>query len=62
MSIKALALELYRAQRKFDALEKTLAATALGDQDRIRRQLEEVRAERQLLRRMLDGEKENKKG
>ena len=58
MSIKALALELYRAQQKVGGLEQELAAAPLADRDRLRQRLREAQAEKDILRRMLDGEKE----
>ena len=58
MSIKALALELYRAQQKVSAREKELEDAALGERDAVRRTLDEARREYSMLRKMMDGEKE----
>lgn len=57
MSIKALALELYRAQQKVDRLEKELAQASLKNRERIRQELEAAAAEKKQLRKMLDGAK-----
>ena len=57
MSIKALAIELYRAQQKVDRLEKELARAELKDKERIRQELQVAIAERKQLRKMLDGAK-----
>ena len=59
MSIKHLALDLYRAQQKVDRLEKTLAAAAPGELAAIEEELRGAKAEWLMLRKMLDGEKEN---
>ncbi len=57
MSIKALALELYRAQQKVDRLEKELAKADPRDRERLKLELREAEAERKQLRKMLDGAK-----
>jgi len=57
MSIKALALELYRAQQKVDRVEKQLAEADLQDKERIRQVLQAALEERKQLRKMLDGAK-----
>ena len=59
MSIKHLALDLYRAQQKVDRLEKALAVAAPGELAAIEEELRGAKAEWQMLRKMLDGEKEN---
>jgi len=58
MSIRHLALDLYRAQQKVDKLEKARAAAAPREQAAVEEDLRVARAELQLLRKMLDGEKE----
>jgi hypothetical protein len=58
MSIRGLALDLYRAQQKMDRLEKELRVRPPGEQDALREELRHAKAEWQLLRKMLDGEKE----
>lgn len=58
MSIRHLATDLYRSQQKVEKLEKTLAAAAPSELAAIEEELRGARAELQLLRKMLDGEKE----
>ena len=58
MSIRHLALDLYRAQQKVDKLEKALAAAPPREVAAVEEELRRARAELQLLRKMLDGEKE----
>lgn len=57
MSIKALALELYRANQKVDRLERELAQADPKDKERVKRELQTAEAERKQLRNMLDGAK-----
>ena len=57
MSIKALALELYRCQQRVDALKKELAAAPLNRQDELREELRLATAELTQLRKMLEGAK-----
>lgn len=59
MSIRALAVDLYKAQRAVDALQKALAQAAPAEQDRIAGQLRLARKELELLRKMLEGRKES---
>lgn len=62
MSIKHLALDLYRAQQKVERLEKAIAASTAGAPGELADLEEELRgakAEWRMLRKMLDGEKEN---
>ncbi|MBB5349358.1 hypothetical protein JWG42_12980 [Desulfoprunum benzoelyticum] len=58
MSIRHLALDLYRAQQKVDKLEKALAAASPRELAAVEDELRVARADLQLLRKMLDGEKE----
>jgi hypothetical protein len=58
MSIRHLATDLYRSRQKVEKLEKTLAAAAPSELVTIEEELRGARAELQLLRKMLDGEKE----
>ncbi len=62
MSIKALALDLYRAQQEVDQLEKALEESLPTDQEEAQREKKEklriARAEYRMIRKMLDGEKE----
>ncbi len=58
MSIRHLATDLYRSRQKVEKLEKALAAAAPSELVAIEDELRRARAELQLLRKMLDGEKE----
>ena len=58
MSIKALAVELYRAQQKVHKLQDELEKAPLRDKERLRRELRTVEAELNQLRRIMEGEKE----
>lgn len=57
MSIKAIALELYRAQQKVSDFEARLEKAPLNEKEALRAELREAKAEWQILRNMLDGEK-----
>ncbi|KGO35197.1 MAG: hypothetical protein WBN83_09880 [Desulfoprunum sp.] len=59
MSIRHLALDLYRAQQKVDKLEKALAAALPREPAPLEEELRVARAELRMLRKMLDGEKES---
>lgn len=60
MSIRALALDLYRAQQEVDRLEGELAAATLAGRECNDQELRQAREHLRLLRRMMDGEKEPK--
>ena len=60
MSVKALAIDLYKAQQKVSGLESELENPAAPDKEKIREELRIARAEWKILRSMLDGEKEIK--
>ena len=55
MAIRLLARELYRLQHVVEALEKQLAQCAASDHQRIKEELRKARAEKDYLRRALDG-------
>ncbi|RJX36238.1 MAG: hypothetical protein C4531_00305 [Desulfurivibrio sp.] len=57
MSIKLLAVDLYRAQTKVHQLEAQLAEAPVDQQDAISEMLREAREELRLLRNMLEGAK-----
>ncbi|MBU4261783.1 MAG: hypothetical protein KKC76_07890 [Proteobacteria bacterium] len=57
MSIKLLAVDLYRAQTMVHQLEKQLADAPFNQQDAISEQLREAKEELRLLRNMLEGAK-----
>lgn len=55
MSIRLIARDLYRLQQAVDRLEKRLARAPLEARDRLKRELDRARAERNAVKRMLDG-------
>lgn len=59
MSIRALALELYRAQQNVETLQKKHDNATLTEKEALTQELNFARKELQMLRRMLDGEKES---
>jgi len=58
MSIKALAIELYKAQKKVHRLQDSLEEASLAEKEQLRYELKGAEAELNQLRRMMDGEKE----
>ena len=58
MSIKALAMELYKAQQKVHRLQDKLEKASLGEKDQLRYELKGAEADLKQLRRTMDGEKE----
>jgi hypothetical protein len=59
MSIRAIALELYRAQKKVAELQKAIDGRKPGETDILGKELQAAQREMSMLRRMLDGEKES---
>lgn len=59
MSIRALAKDLYRAQQNFNRLEKACERASAEDEHALKMELRMARNELEMLRRMLDGEKES---
>ncbi len=59
MSIKALALELYRARQKVDMIQKEIELKSGKEQEILRNELKIAQKEQQMLRKMLDGRKES---
>jgi hypothetical protein len=59
MSIRALALELYRAQKKVAELQKAIEAKGQGAAENLGQELRAAEKEMSMLRKMLDGEKES---
>ncbi len=57
MSIKLIAVDLYRAQKAVWKLEKELEEATLKDKEAIKRKLRQAQAEWQQLRNIMDGEK-----
>jgi len=58
MSIKALAIELYKAQQKVHRLQDKLEKASLGEKEQLRSELKGAETDLNHLRRMMDGEKE----
>ncbi len=59
MSIRALALDLYKVKLKVDVLQKEYDIATADDQPVLAQELKMVQEEFRMLRRMLDGEKES---
>lgn len=59
MSLRDLARELYRAQQQVERLEKLLLAALPEEEMAIRRELEDARAERLQLQKIIDGRKDS---
>ena len=57
MSIRMIAEDLYQLIQKMEKIEKQLKDTPFEKQDELKDQLRKVRAERDRMRRALDGEK-----
>lgn len=57
MSIQLLARELYQLIREVEALERRIAATPYEKQAPLQDQLRKLRAERERMRRMIEGRK-----
>lgn len=57
MSIRAIAQELYKAQREVEKLEKELEAAPFSEHEAIKDKLRKAKADWQALRNILDGEK-----
>ena len=59
MSIRLMAKDLYRAQQNVDQLQKTYDACSVTEKTILGIELKAAVQERDILRRMLDGEKES---
>ncbi len=59
MSIKALALELYRARQKVDKIQKKIEMHPGKEQKALIIELKTAQREQDVLRKMLDGRKES---
>ena len=59
MSIRLIAKELYRLQQEVEKLEHELASAPAGQREALTDQLRKTRAERNRMRRALDGTKES---
>ena len=56
MSIRLLAKDLYRLQKEVEALEKKLQEASYDRKTHLEEQLRTAKAEKERLRRMLDGQ------
>ena len=59
MSIKSLARELYKAQQNVVAVQKKIDEVAPADKESLAQEMKLAQKDLQMLRRMLDGEKES---
>lgn len=59
MSLRDLARELYRAQQQVERLEKLLLSAAPEEEMTIQGELQDARAERQQLQKIIDGRKDS---
>lgn len=59
MSIRLMAKDLYRAQQNVDQLQKQIEESSSVECELLLRELKAATQERDMLRRMLDGEKES---
>lgn len=55
MSVRLIAMELYRLHQEVERLEKELAAATAAKHGEVKRKLERAKHERNQVRRMLDG-------
>ena len=55
MSLRLIARDLYRRQQDVDRLEKELSDASPGKRDPLKRRLVRAKAEREAMRRILDG-------
>ena len=59
MSIRLIAQDLYRLQQEVDKIEKQIESAAYEKQEALKDQLRKIKAERDRIRRMLDGSKDS---
>ena len=59
MSLRDLARELYRAQQEVERLEKLLLSATPGEEMIIQGELQDARAERRQLQKIIDGRKDS---
>ncbi len=59
MSIRSLARDLYKSQQRVAALQKEFDSASQDKKDFLAQDLKHARNELEMLRRMLDGEKES---
>ena len=58
MSLRLIAKDLYRLQKEVDQLEKRLETAPVEGREVLKENLRKVKAERDRMRRILDGNKE----
>jgi hypothetical protein len=58
MSIRLIARELYQLEQEVERLEKRLKGAPAGQKEDLEEQLRKARAERNRMRRILEGSKE----
>jgi hypothetical protein len=58
MSIRLIARELYQLEKTVERLEKHLKEAPAGQKENLQEQLRKARAERNRMRRILEGSKE----
>jgi hypothetical protein len=58
MSIRLIAKDLYRLQQEVEHLEKQIENAPFDKKEKLKDQLRKVKAERDQIRRMLDGSKD----
>ncbi len=58
MSVRMIARDLYRLQQEVDKLESQLKACSLAKREELEDQLRKTRAEKDRVRRLLEGSKE----
>ena len=58
MSIRMIAQELYRLEREVEGLEREIEAAPFEDREALRDRLRKIKAERDRMRRVLDGAKD----
>lgn len=59
MSLRDLARELYRAQQQVERLERLLLSASPEEEMAIERELQDARAERVQLQKIIDGRKDS---
>lgn len=59
MSLRDLARELYRAQQEVERLEKLLLSATPEEEVKIQGELQDARAERRQLQKIIDGRKDS---
>jgi hypothetical protein len=58
MTIRLIAKELYALRREVEELEKRLESASSENKDRLEEQLRRVRAERDRMKRLIEGHKD----